>query len=232
MLTLDDRLIKAAISRIKIGFVPSGGDPSGGGGAPPDPGAGGGAPPPMDPSAAQPPMDPGPAAPDAGGGAPPPPGPDITSQVAQGVSQALAGSGLQGNKGQTAPKPDINTIATDVFQLKKMFFHVCRINGWELPPDILDGPNRDPMTGAPAQGQSGGSDAAPGSSMQQSPSSIKPITPIQGAFPSGGGGGGSGGGGMGKMSSDGSIGRAVTSDRIISKAAAVAMILRRQRLAC
>jgi hypothetical protein len=143
-----------------------------------------------------------------------------------GVQQALMQSGLQGNKGQTAPKPDINTIATDLFQVKKMLLHYFRMQGIELPPDILDGPNRDPTTGAPAQAQSGGSDAQPGSSMQGGQSAIKPIQPIAGAFPSGGGGGG---GGMGKMSSD-RIGEGVTSQRVMSKAAATAMLLKRQRL--
>lgn len=233
---LNGNLIKLAMWRLKQGFVPS--DAAGGGGDPPPPGgggdAGGGAPPP--------PGDPGgagaPPPPDAGGGdpggstpmpppePPPAPGGDIAAQVTMGVQQALMQSGLQGNKGPTAPKPDINTVATDVFQLKKMLLHYFRMQGIELPPDILDGPNRDPVTGAPAPGVAGGSDAQPGSSMQGAggQSAIKPITPMAGATPSGGGGGG----GLGKMSSH--LGEGITSQRVLSKAAATAMLLKRQRL--
>ena len=246
MIQLDNNLIKMAMWRLKQGFVPSdaaGGappDPSGGGGPPPDP-SGGGAPPPGDPGmAGGPPPDPGAGGDPTGGSTPmPPPSPppdpgagggDIAAQVTTGVQQALMQSGLQGNKGPTAPKPDINTVATDVFQLKKMLLHYFRMQGIELPPDILDGPNRDPVTGAPAQGTAGGSDAQPGSSMQQAggQSAIKPISPIQGAFPAGGGGGG-GGGGMGKMSSA-HLGEGITSQRVMSKAAATAMLLKRQRI--
>ena len=150
----------------------------------------------------------------------------------------MAQSGMQGNKGPTAPKPDINTVATDVFQLKKMFLHFCRVQGVELPPDILDGPNRDPQTGAPAFGQGGGSVAAPGASAAQAggTSAIKPIDPMQGAFPGGGGAGaggppGGGMGGMGKTSSDSVVGREwkVNATDVMSKAAATAMLLRSRR---
>jgi hypothetical protein len=109
------------------------------------------------------------------------------------MQNVLARSGLQGNVGPTgkptAPKPDINTVATDVFQLKKMFLHFMRVQGIELPPDILDGPNRDPLTGAPAASPSGGSDVQPGASaagmgINGAPqSAIKPIAPMPGAFP-------------------------------------------------
>ena len=143
---------------------------------------------------------------------------------------------MQGNKGPTAPKPDINTVATDLFQLKKMFLHQMRAQGIELPPDILDGPNRDPQTGAPAFGQGGGSVAAPGSSAQQAggTSAIKPIDPMQGAFPGGGGPPGGGGmPGMGKTSSDRMIGQEwkIEASQLRSKAAAVAMLLRSRRTA-
>jgi hypothetical protein len=221
------------LGRTKESFIPSdavvggggdGGPPSGG--MPPDTGGGPMPPPPPD----TPPPDtspPGPPPPDSGiGGSPP--GGDISAQVAIGVQQALMQSGLQGNQKPTAPKPDINTIATDVFQLKKMFLHFLRIQGIDLPPDILDGPNRDPLTGAPAMGPTGGSDAQPGSSGGGAPqqSSIPPIKPIQGAFPSGGGGGGMGG--LAKTSSD-RIGEEISGPRLMSKAAAVALMLRRQR---
>jgi len=274
---LNSTLLNAAVNSLrtnygssKLAFVPS--DAAAGGGAPPpggDPAAGGGAPPPPpggDPMAgggAPPP-------PDAGGGAMPPPPPDpsmmvggagmadpasIAGQVAQGVQQGMQASGLQGNKGvgpngKPAVKPDINTIATDVFQLKKMLFAIMRHANIELPPDVLDGPNRDPQTGAPAESPTGGSDVQPGASMMGQ-SSIKPIEAMQGAFPMGGamGGGGApggapgGGGAMGgmgagrmKISSDvftKTVGREilpeVTGEQILSKAAAVAMMCRRRQ---
>jgi len=196
----------------KRGFVPSdvvvGGGSGGGGGAPPpppgDPSMGGGMPPP-------PPGDPS-----MGGGMPPPStampmppmppmdpsmmggsGGDIRSIIRDELQSAGLVPGKPGagpNSGK-APKPDIQTIATDVFQLKKMVLHDLRMRGVELPPDILDGPNRDPVTGAPAVSPTGGSDVAPGSSMGSGPqSSIKPIEPIKGAFPSPTGGMGGGGG--------------------------------------
>jgi hypothetical protein len=116
---------------------------------------------------------------------------------------ALTQAGLTGNggpnkNGKPQAKVDINTIATDVFQLKKMVFMVFQRMGLELPSDVLDGPNRDPATGAPAQSPDGGSVVPPGASMTQdgggSPpappqSSIKPVEPIVGAFPQPPGGG-------------------------------------------
>lgn len=224
---LDMNLVNRTLSIIKMGFVPSdaaagappgGGDPGAGGmppGPPPgDPSAGAPLPPSGDPSmgsGVMPPVDPS-------ASMPPMPSPDMAAQIASGVAQALQTSGLQGNKGPTAPKPDINTIATDLFQLKKMFLHYLRIQGIELPPDILDGPNRDPMTGAPAAGPAGGSDAQPGSSMQQAGGGINPIKPMSGQLPA-----------MGKSSSyNAKIGSEMTSENIMSKAAAVAMLLRRR----
>ena len=166
------------------------------------------------------------------------------------MTQALASSGLQGQGGKMGPngkpqvKPDINTIATDVFQLKKMLFSIMRHQNIELPPDVLDGPNRDPMTGAPAVSPSGGSDVQPGASMQPGggaggpDSAIKPIEPMAGAFPAPpggmGGGGGGGMGGMGKASSDqllfrGRVGQECSAPAVLSKAAAVALICQRRR---
>ena len=146
-----------------------------------------------------------------------------------------------GPNGKPQVKPDINTIATDVFQLKKMLFAIMRHANIELPPDVLDGPNRDPMTGAPAESPAGGSDVQPGASMGAgAQSAIKPVQPMQGAFPSGGmgpagsGSAGPGGmGGMGKTSSfNGRVGseisQAVTGAQIMSKAAAVALMCRRR----
>jgi hypothetical protein len=166
--------------------------------------------------------------------------PSIAGQVAMGVQQGMQASGLQGGtkgigpNGKPTVKPDIVTIATDVFQLKKMLFAIMRHANIELPPDVLDGPNRDPQTGAPAEGQSGGSDVAPGGSMNPQ-SAIRPIEPMAGAFPGGGAMGGMGGGRM-KTSSDlftKTVGREiaqdVTGDQVMSKAAAVALMCRRRR---
>lgn len=162
-----ERLNKA---REKMAFVPPPpGDPSAGGGMPPmDPAmmGGGGMPPPMPPS--DPLVSSG--------------GTDVRSMI----RDELAAAGLvpSGKPGQgKAPKADINTIATDVFQLKKMIFHLIKAQGLSLPDDILDGPNRDPETGAPASSPTGGSDAPPGSSKIKS--TIQPIDPMASAFPGG-----------------------------------------------
>ncbi len=253
---IDQNLLGAALQvartryggLLKSGFVPS---EAAAGGAPPPPGGdpamGGGPPPEMGP-----PPEGGPP-----GGEMPPPGAgmadpaSIAGQVAQGVQQGMAASGLKsqggvGPGGKPMVKPDINTIATDVFQLKKMLFAVMRHAGIELPPDTLDGPNRDPQTGAPAESPTGGSDVPPGASMQQS--AISPIEPIQGAFPPGaapggpgglGGGMGGGhsttaGGGFGKIGGappefSHSIGQVSDGASFQSKAAATAILLRRGR---
>lgn len=268
---LNPNLLAAAVQSLrekygstKAAFVPS--DAAAGGAPPPGGDAGGGMPPPPpgDPGAGGDMPPPPPGDPGAGGAMPPPP-PDpsmgaggagmadpasIAGQVAMGVQQGMQASGLQGQGGKIGPngkpqvKPDINTIATDVFQLKKMLFAIMRHAKIELPPDVLDGPNRDPMTGAPAESPTGGSDVQAGSSMAGPQSAIKPIEPMQGAFPGGGGGGGSGGGapmggmgpGMAKRSSDlftktvgREISQEVTGDQVMSKAAAVAMMCRRKR---
>lgn len=152
---------------------PPGGDPGAGAGMPPPPpGAGG-----MDPAMMG-----------GGGGMPPSPdggmgGAEIDMKVQSAVQRALQAGGLQGNQtgpaGAKQPKPDINTIATDVFQLKKMFLAYLRRQGIELPPDILDGPNRDPMTGSPAMSPTGGSDVAPGAGQATAAGAIQPISPVQ-----------------------------------------------------
>lgn len=221
---LNQELVKMALYSArkraeKLGFVPSdvaaaaagGVAPPGVGGPPPggpppgDPSMGmvppGGPPPGVDPSMSggmglpmppmpppMPPMDPSMM---SGGG-------DIRSIIrdelqSAGLVPGKAGNGPGAGK---APKPDIQTIATDVFQLKKMILHDLRLRGVELPPDILDGPNRDPVTGAPAASPTGGSDVPPGGSLAATQSAIKPIEPMPGAFPSpvGGMGGGIGAG--------------------------------------
>lgn len=186
---------------VKQAFVPSdaaagaGGPPAGGpppdasaGGPPPSPPAGGGGPPPSPP---------------AGGGS----GGDLMSALPQmiqtAVQSAMGGMGGQpGQPGAMGPngqpmgkpgKPDPMAQAMDLFQIKKMLTHICRINGWELPPDILDGPNRDPQTGAPMPPGAPGSTSDPAMSQGApaqgggSPGAIPPIEPIQGASPMGGG---------------------------------------------
>lgn len=115
-------------------------------------------------------------------------GAELDAKIQRAVQQALQVSGMGasgGNGGPGSPKqpkPDINTIATDLFQLKKMFLAYLRRQGIELPPDILDGPNRDPATGAPAISPTGGSDVAPGSSQGTAAGAIPPINPIQPAM--------------------------------------------------
>jgi hypothetical protein len=176
------------------GMPPGGGGPMaamGGGPAPggmPPPGGGG------DPMAAMggmpppPPTDPSTGQPGAAGN-------DLSTAVQTAMTNVLSQAGLLGGgpdgKGgkQTAPKPDINTIATDVFQLKKMLLHVIRAQGMELPPDVLDGPNRDPSTGAPAAAPDGGSVVRPGASATPSQgaspddSAIKPVEPCRAPSP-------------------------------------------------
>lgn len=57
-----------------------------------------------------------------------------------GIAQVLAETG----KPKEAPKqpmmPDINSVATDIFSLKRMLLNYFRVKGIEPPPDILDGP--------------------------------------------------------------------------------------------
>ncbi len=190
MARVNPQLFDLAARRVKAAFVPS--DAAAG----PPPGAPPGMPPgpPMDPAAmgappgAPPGMPPGPPMDPSMMGAPPggpPPGPpsggvgdvDIDSKIQRAVQSALQGAGMQGNTGNPKqPKPDINTIATDIFQMKKMVQHDLRLRGVELPPEVLDGPNRDPMTGAAAVSPSGGSDVPAGASLAGG--SIPPIKPI------------------------------------------------------
>jgi len=195
---LDKNLLNLARQKSgleKIALVPSdaAAQAMGGGGAPPmDPAMmGGGGAPPMDPAmmggGGAPPMDP---AMMAGGGAPPPggmpPGGDITSAVTAAVQQAMQSQGggqATGANGKPA-KPDINMVATDVFQIKKLLYSLFQANNWPLPPGILDGPGRDPNTGAPSQSPDGSSGAGNQSAGAQPQSSISPIEPMQGAFPS------------------------------------------------
>jgi hypothetical protein len=217
-LNLDSLKYAYKAAAMKRGFVPS--DVVAGGGAPPDPSAaaGGGAPP-MDPSAGGAP----PADPSAGSTAPPPPGPDIASQVAQGVQQAMAAQGGAGGGQNKPPKPDLNTVATDVFQLKKLIYEDMKRRGVEPPSDILDGPNRHPVTGAPTAGATGGSDPAQDPAAQQAPqqSAINPIEPMMGAVPQ-------------KQGSNDvpvsvKLGSVITGHQVMSHAAAVAAMCHSRR---
>lgn len=161
------------------GMPPGGAMPPGGGGMPPDPtgGMGGG-----------------------GGGATP----DLQGMISQAVQQAMqqqAGGGMGGGAmggggaggaagmagGMKPAKPDIHTVAQDIFQVKKMLTHLFNSQGMPLPPDILDGPNRDPQLGHPVPPGTPGSTSDPQKPPQQHQSSIQPIEAMQGASPSPGG---------------------------------------------
>lgn len=235
----------------KSGFVPSG-DPSqdpsagmpgamaGAGGAPPDPSAMG-----MDPSA-------------AGGGAPPDasmmssptpaPQPDITETIRSIMQQELAksapaaggggGAGGGGAAGRSA-RPDIVTVANDIFQVKKILTYLLNLWGIPLPPDVLDGPNRDPSTGLPVPPGTPGSTSDP--SQQAAPAggggsaggpqgAFPAIQPVQPAF-------GGGGGGSTKTSSDNIFQLGVESSEatqsfnsITNRAAALAKLAQSLRL--
>ncbi len=240
---VNPELVKLAAYRVnqgrpKAAFVPSdavagmgggggGGDPSGGGGAPPaaPPQAAPPAPPPPDPSMG------------GGGGlsAGVDPNAGIAAAVAQGVQQGMsgAGGGAAGaaGGGMKPPKPDINMVATDGFQTKKMLFALFRHLNIEIPPDVIDGPGRDPTTGLPAASPVGGSDPTQGTDQGQQSmqaGAIQPIQPMQGAFPTpapGGGGEKAGGIRVGE-----GVSGSVAGQQLVSRAAAVARMCR-QRVA-
>jgi hypothetical protein len=114
--------------------------------------------------------------------------------VQQSVAQAMQQQQMQGGggAGNKQVKADINTIAMDLFQLKKLLLHDYRSQGKALPPDVMDGPNRDPSTGMPTSPEQGSILNAQGQPAPQGPqpqSSIKPMQPMQGAFPMPQGGG-------------------------------------------
>src|SRR5437667_3523945 len=168
------------------------------------PAAGGGGPPASEGGAMSPP--PPAQGPAGGGGAMPPPtappipaptptegGGDLATTVQTAVNNALAQSGVGAGKGQPKTnKPDPAAMATDMFQLKKLVMHDMRSRGKEPPPDILDGPYRDPVTGMPAQAADGGSVVQGGQEQGQAggqppQSTIQPMEPMQSAFPQAGG---------------------------------------------
>lgn len=212
----NDTLLQLAKWRIdqqrqteKVAFVPSGatgdgagGDPSAGGmagamaggGAPPDPSmmgamAGG------DPSAgagAPPPPPPDPSAGAMGGGM------DISEMVRTAVQTELAkvnAGGMGGDPsaagGMNKPiKADINTVAMDIFQVKKMITFLFNYMKIPLPPDVMDGPNRDPATGQPTPPNAPGSTSDPTRQSAPPDAAIKPIEPMQPAMPPDSGAGG------------------------------------------
>lgn len=161
----------------------------------------------------------------------------IQQAVQQGVQTAMGGmgggaGGGAGGGDTKPPKPDIQMVATDVFQLKKMLMSFMRQQGFEPPMDILDGPGRDPQTGMPAASPMGGSDPTMGAGGggdsgggTQTPGAIPPIQPMQGAFPSPGGGGGEKAGSV-------RIGEGIRSEaageQVVNKAAAVARMCRQR----
>lgn len=227
------------------GGAPPGGDPSQGGGAPPmDPSmmGGGGMPPGMPPPGAGGgmPMDPSMM---AGGGAPMPGGGGMTADTIRQVMQETLGQ-MGMTPGQPGPgggaaggkpgKPDLLAMSMDIFQIKKMMSTLFNSMGIPMPQDILDGPNRDPATGAPMAPNAPGSTSDPtrvsppaggpqGGQGGGQDSAIKPIGPMGGAFPGGGGGisGGDAGGGGGKTAS-------THGEEIRNKAAALAAVMRRR----
>jgi hypothetical protein len=203
-------LLKLAAWRLKeqekVAFVPAG-DPSmasaapGAGGAPPgaDP-AGAGGMPPMDPSAAMTGGAPAPPAPApdpsmaGGSGAAPMPsggGGLDADRIRQIIRQEMmqhhaqgGGGGAGGAGGPAKPKQDINTVSMDMYQVKKMLTYFFNQQGIPLPPDILDGPNRDPSTGMPMPAGMPGSTSDPAKSQAAPPqSAIQPIQPMQPAMP-------------------------------------------------
>lgn len=195
---LNQYLLQMALDRTKEAFVPSPAAAAAGGPPPGDPAAGGGAPPPppMDPSMGGG-MPPG-GAPPMGGGGPPPGDPtgggaqsELDAKIQNSVHRAMqTAQGPGGAGGAKPPKTDINTVATDLFQLKKMFYADLRRRGIELPPDVLDGPNRDPVTGLPSFNQQAGSEggaAGPGGGAPPQ-GAIKPIEGIQPGIVPGGDG--------------------------------------------
>lgn len=186
----------------KDAFVPSapggpggGAPPMGGPGGPP-PGPGGPGAPPMDPSAAG---GPPPADPQA---VPPPPPIDegMIRQIFQSEMQKMnmpGGAGGQpGGMGAGGGNKAMKPGEMDAWQTKKLVTGLYHAMGLPLPHDIIDGPNRDPVTGASVPPGSPGSTSDPnrppqpppggGGGGPQSPGAlppIEPMDPMQGALP-------------------------------------------------
>jgi hypothetical protein len=158
----------------------------------------------------------------------------LPQMIQQQIQQALQQSGMVGQPGVAGtggagkpPKPDINTVAMDLFQLKKMFLHFLKVQGIDLPPDILDGPNRDPSTGMPTPpdptGGIGGAGGGGGGNGAGPSSAISPVQPMQAAFPTPPGGQAKAGAVMQPR-----VGEEINGHKILSKAAAVARMCRQR----
>ena len=180
-------------------------------GAPPgmDPAMMGGMPPgaPIDPlmMGGAPPMPPDPS---MMGGAPPMPGGGgltadsirqiIRDEIAKSSIGTPGGNGPAGPAGpggQVKPaKPDLGAMQMDLFQTKKMVFKIADTMGIDIPPEIMDGPNRDAQSGMPVVPGTPGSTSDPAAQTMGGggppPSAIPPIEPIQPAMPGVEGGGG------------------------------------------
>ncbi len=178
---INKELIKLARKAVrqKVAFQPPEGDPAQGGmppGAPPmDPSM---MPPGGDPSmmGGMPPMPPGAPMPPPGdpmaaaGGAPMPGGGGLTADsiraiikeemAAAGAGGGVAGAGGPGAAGKPV-KVDINTVASDIFQVQKLILTMFSAMGLQMPQDILDGPNRDATSGMPVPQGTPGSTSDP-----------------------------------------------------------------------
>lgn len=172
------------------GGMPPGGmppmDPMMGGMPPMDPMLMGGLPPGAAPPPPLPPLDPALLA-SLGGGAPPPDGGEgaapgggtpAKDELRTLIREELASAGLNppgtSSSSKKANKPDLNTIALDVYQIKKMLLHMMRVQGIDLPDEVLDGPGRDLPPGGgvsaePNTGRGGG----------ESDAGVNPIKPIE-----------------------------------------------------
>lgn len=165
-------------------------DPSTGG---PPPGGGGGPTAGGDPSSTMP-MDPTAMAAAAGGGGGGLDPETIRSIIRQEMAAGGGGGGAGGAGGGAGGKPvkaDINTVANDIFQVKKILTYLMNMFQIPLPPEIIDGPNRDPATGAALPPNTPGSTSDPNQQTQQPstpPSAIKPIEAMQAAMPQDAGG--------------------------------------------
>jgi hypothetical protein len=146
----------------------------------------------------------------AAGAAPPPGGADPSMAAAAPPADPNAAAAMPAAP-QPAPvapaapaqagkptKPDISTVAMDVYQLKSLMMHMGQtlfgaLNiPWELPQHILSGPNRDPQTGMPMPMGAPGSTSDPSVIQQQSQqqqqapqaqgqNALQPISPMPGA---------------------------------------------------
>jgi hypothetical protein len=161
----------------------------------------------MDPSMGGAPPGGMPPDPSMGGGAPMPGAGGLTADSIRQIMQETLGqmgmvpgqSGPGGGAAGGKPgKPDLMAMSMDIFQIKKMMTTLFNTMGVPIPQDILDGPNRDPSSGMPMSPGAPGSTSDPSRVAPPAPgggggagggqSAIKPIQPMQGAFPGASGG--------------------------------------------